>query len=824
MTTRRPPPGRPPEFETYRPAEERHPAQRPQPPRPAQGSPYQDYPSYPEQAHYPQQTGYPPQQRYPQQQPMAPRDARYGHGPSHGGYGGGGYGGGPPPRRRGGGIGSFVLYGLLGLIAMVAGAVAFAIMALPANFVRDRVVAAVKQKTGRDLVIGGATSFKLYPSVGVSLADVSLSGASGFEGGKPLVAMKALDVSVAFWPLFKREVQVSTLVLREPVFNLEVDTAGRRSWHFASLDETSQRVRLAQAETGTASDLPAVAGGSPQGSLKLGDLRLDDVRIDNGALTYSDQRTSGTTELSAINAQVTLAALTAPLLANGSLGWKGQTVSFDGTLTSLSDVIESRPAKLKLALGAPQLDATFEGSARFSDGLFAEGILSAKTASARALAAWFGSDLPPSEGFGPLSAKGLLRGNADKLSFTTAEIVLDRTTARGDINVDTTRARPYVSANLKLTELDLNTYASTGGGEAAPRAAPPREPSATPQAPGAKKAQSIEDLLQETAPPGPRVKGYTKRDGWDEEPFNLTLLGLVDANAKLSIGKFTAGSMRLGQSDLTVALKNRVMTTTLDQVRLYEGTGRGTVTVDGTAGTAAAMNANLTFDGISGQPFLKDAADLDKLAGRGRLSLALAGRGTNQRQIVETMNGKIEFAFTDGAIIGINIPGMVRNLSKGNLGGLKAQPTDKTDFSELTSTWTVTNGTAENQDLKLISPLLRVGGSGRVALPVREIDYMLRPKVVASLEGQGSGADLTGLEIPVRVHGPLDNPKYTPDLGGALKDPNKAVDTIKEIGKQFKGKKADEIVNDLLGGEKGANGESGKSKGKKLLEQFLKPQ
>ncbi len=69
--------------------------------------------------------------------------------------------------------------------------------------------------------------------------------------------------------------------------------------------------------------------------------------------------------------------------------------------------------------------------------------------------------------------------------------------------------------------------------------------------------------------------------------------------------------------------------------------------------------------------------------------------------------------------------------------------------------------------------------------------------------------------MPVRVHGSWDNPKYTPDLGGALRDP-KAAEAIKEIGKQFKGKKADEIVDDLL-----SKDETGKSKGKKLLEKFL---
>lgn len=796
MTSRTPPPGWPPRFETYRPSDERTGPPRGPGPQfggypPPQGQPYPSdaYPpqSYPPQPHRPQP--YPPTAS-----PRHPNAPRFPHGER--------------PRERSA-FGSVLLYGGLGLVAMVAGAAAFAVMALPADFVRASAIAAVKERTGRELVIAGPTSFTLYPSLGISLADVSLSGAPGVEGAKPLVAMKALDLSVAFWPLLKREVRVRALALRDPVFNLEVEANGRRSWDFAAVG--AARTRIAQADV-AAADAPVTdAGAAPGGSARAGlsDLRLDDVRIDNGSILYSDKRTGSTSEFTRLDVKLALAALTEPLNATGNVGWKGKTVSFDGALTSLADVLDRRPAKLNMKLGTDVLDATFEGSANLKEDLGVEGILSAKSSSARQLFAWLGTDLPPSAGFGPLNAKGLWRGKPDQYTFTTAEIVLDRTTARGEISLDTRGVRPHVNANLKLTELDLNTYKSHGEGA---RRTAPHEGDGT-------KAQSIEDLLDETAPPGPRVKGFTKRDGWSEEPFDLETLGALDADARLAIDKLTVGTIHLDQSDLTVALKNRFMTTTLNQVSLYQGTGKGTITLDGTAGTSAGLDADIALEGVSGQPLLKDAAGIDRLAGTGRIKLTLTGRGANERQIVETLNGKAELAFADGAIVGVNIPEMMRNLSKGNLGGLDTAPTDKTDFSEMTSTWIIKSGIAENQDLKLVSPLLRLSGGGTLALAAREVDYTLRPKLVASLEGQGSGAgNLAGIEVPVRVHGPWGDPKYTPDVASVLNDP-KTVDAVKEIGKQYKGKKADEIVNDLL-----SKDESGKRKGKKLLEQFLNGQ
>jgi len=53
-----------------------------------------------------------------------------------------------------------------------------------------------------------------------------------------------------------------------------------------------------------------------------------------------------------------------------------------------------------------------------------------------------------------------------------------------------------------------------------------------------------------------------------------------------------------------------------------------------------------------------------------------------------------------------------------------------------------------------------------------------------------------------------------------LSDP-KTVETVKEIGKQLKGKSAGQIVNELLG-KKSSDGTT--SNAKDLLNKFLKPQ
>ena len=206
------------------------------------------------------------------------------------------------------------------------------------------------------------------------------------------------------------------------------------------------------------------------------------------------------------------------------------------------------------------------------------------------------------------------------------------------------------------------------------------------------------------------------------------------------------------------------------------------------------------------------------------------------------MNGKGDFTFANGAVNGLNVAGMVRGVTQGKLSGLKTSPTEKTDFSELASTWTIVNGVASNQDLHLVSPLLRVTGAGNVMLGAQQVDYLMKPKLVSNIAGQGgANANEQGLEVPVRVHGPWTKLDYTPDLKGIFADPNKAVDTIKEIGKQFKGQNAGDALKSILGGGKApatapapagqppAGGTAtpapaAKPTAKQLLDQFLKPQ
>src|SRR3546814_5044577 len=61
-------------------------------------------------------------------------------------------------------------------------------------------------------------------------------------------------------------------------------------------------------------------------------------------------------------------------------------------------------------------------------------------------------------------------------------------------------------------------------------------------------------------------------------------------------------------------------------------------------------------------------------------------------------------------------------------------------------------------------------GAGKVPLPQRTVDYLVKPKLVGSIEGQGGGSDVAGVTVPIKVTGPWHDISYKPDLEGMLKD------------------------------------------------------
>ena len=168
----------------------------------------------------------------------------------------------------------------------------------------------------------------------------------------------------------------------------------------------------------------------------------------------------------------------------------------------------------------------------------------------------------------------------------------------------------------------------------------------------------------------------------------------------------------------------------------------------------------------------------DKVDGIGNLDVDLVGQGIDIDAMIASLNGDMQFRLKDGALRGFDLQAALLKLQD-NLAKYKGRemtetqkPEAETRFTELTGSFDIRQGIFINDDLSMKAPAFRVDGTGQINLPNTAIDYKLNINVVDTVEGQGGESldNLKGKNIPLRIRGPLESPKYSLDVSRLLKE------------------------------------------------------
>ncbi|MDA1325934.1 MAG: AsmA family protein [Proteobacteria bacterium] len=621
---------------------------------------------------------------------------------------------------------------------------------IPAETYKGQLLTQVREATGREARIDGAFKFSILPRVEFAAGKVSFANAPGGKAAA-MVSVDNLNVQVALFPLLGGKVEIDSFVLTKPVINLEIDKAGKPNWQFGAPAPAAAAPAQSQKTDGGA--------GGGGGGVGLSGLKLGDVRLVDGQVSYSDARTGVTHRLDGINLKVSLPSLSDPMKADGSLIWNKEKIDLTLGLSNPNGFLNGRKTDVETSIAAAPVKLSFKGSATSGKRIEAGGALDLDVPSLRKLASWVGAPLQaPGSGYGPLKISGQIEVKGQKYAFRQAAISIDQIKGTGEVAFDGGGRKPSITAKLRLGQLDLNPYLP-------PETAPGAQPGAQPGG-------------QQTA-----VAAKAGPAEWSDDPIDLSGLRAADASLDLSVAGIVVRKIKIGQSDLTVRLKDGVLVTDLKKMALYGGAGGAKLTADG-AGRVPRIALNFALKNFQANPFMSGAMDFNRIEGAANADLSVATQGSSQRALVAALGGRGKVTFLDGAIRGVNLAAMVRNISSAFLDP-KAASTQKTDFTELGGTFVINRGIVTNNDLLLRSPLLRLSGKGTIGLPKRRVDYRIEPKLVATTEGQGATSSASGIKVPVIVSGPWDNVSYTPDLAGAIggiaKDPKKALESLKGL-------------------------------------------
>lgn len=628
---------------------------------------------------------------------------------------------------------------LVFVVVVVVAAIAIAPRIIPTTEIVAKIADQVKAKTGREFTVKGPVTISLLPHIALEAEDVSLGNAPGFEPAEQATLAK-LTVRVAFWPLFGGHLKVETLDLDSPRIELASNGPGNNNWSFGKSGEAA------------APEAPAPAGKAAEGKNKpapgLVDISLADVRLEKGTLVFTDAKNGAKREFDNIDATLSLPDLDQALSLAANVVYDKQKVTVAFGAAKPRQFLSGEASPVTLNVNSNPIKGSFNGNATLADGLDLSGDVTLNVPSLRDFAIWGGVELPAMQGgLGPLAIKGRLERAGTLVSFNGAEISLDAIKGTGDVAVNTRGAKPYIKGRLEVEQLDLNPYVS-----APAKAADAKAPAATEEAPAAE------------AGAGPA--------GWSEEPIDLSALAVIDADFAFEAKSVLYHAIKVGESSLTLQIKDGKATAEIAKAALYDGTGKGTIMLDGGKPIPAiALNFNLA--GIQAQPFLADALGFDKVGGKATGDIALTGTGKSEHDIIGMLDGKGSFNLSDGSVKGINIANLVQDVT-GGARDAASQADEKTDFSEAVLTFTIAKGVVKNQDLSLKSPVLGVAGAGQVDLPNRTVDYRIDPRLGAK----------GGSFLPVVIKGSFDHVTYQPDLQAIAKNPAQAVKNLKAGGKE----------------------------------------
>lgn len=312
---------------------------------------------------------------------------------------------------------------------------------------------------------------------------------------------------------------------------------------------------------------------------------------------------------------------------------------------------------------------------------------------------------------------------------------------------------------------------------------------------------------------GAETKAAPAQVGPEPDVIPVDVIRKLNLDGTVKIAKLKVHGLTLTNLDVKILAKNGLVTVDPANLALYEGTVVSALSVDARPDVPRTA-VKATVAKLRLGPLLKDLSGKDNIDGVTDVKADLTTSGAKVSAMKRGLNGNVSLAVHDGVFPGVNLSDMVTSVvhSAAKSGTVQGKSTDRTKFGEITATAVAVNGVFTNRDLDVKSPNVRANGEGVVNLPANSVDYLVKAKLVTEGAGQGgtSGKDLTGLMVPVRVKGSLDNPSFGVDMAEYFK--GAAEGLVKGVGGAVEG--VGGAIGGVFGGSKTQDSKSSTTKQK----------
>jgi AsmA protein len=663
--------------------------------------------------------------------------------------------------------------------AVFALAAIFFVLFFDPNDFRDDIAGAVKERTGRDLVIEGDLSVAFFPWLAIEVGHTTLGNAPGF-GEEPFAEFDQAKLSVRLLPmLLRQEVAIGTAELKALTLNLEVDPKGRSNWDDLLADRGPAK---AEAEPGEGKAVEVSGIDVSDTTIRYRDRQSGDTYVLSG-MTMQFGRVSDdgrpVPASGAFHFEMQPGKISGDIEMDTALSFdlKKSLVTLDGlTIEGVVAGITTSPTSLKFEtdgievqtdkqlvtvqpLAMSLLGIDIEADVEpFSYAAAVEPVATVKTDAFSPRSVMHLLDIEVPETADPVAlsrvivdAKAAVRKNAVEMSGVT--IKLDDTTFKGALTVPRSKSGAY-RFDLGVDRIDLNRYmapadtaAPAAGGESVPVEIPA-------------------DLIRPLNARG-NLRVATALLGGME--FQDVELGLNSANGRLRIHPVTA--------------------------KLYGGSYSGDVRVD-VSGQTPVLSVDEKIQNVNLADMTRALFKKENVTGTVNGGFVLSGRGDDMAAVQKSLGGNMSFELIDGSYEGTDIWYELRRARALLKGGAAPKPTlpPRTQFSSVSATGVVSNGVMRNDDLSAELPFMQITGRGTVDLPAATVNYDLTARVLERPESlknvtEEELEDFTKAVIPLKITGPLTSPSVKPNVEALLK---------KRVEEEIKSR----VFDKLLGGDR----------------------
>lgn len=699
---------------------------------------------------------------------------------------------------------------LLGALSLTLIAVFVLTQVLDPNDYKDEIRQLVRDKTQLELQLNGDIGWSLFPWLGLELTDVDLAQSSSPD--QPFAQVRLLGFSVRVLPLLRKQVHMSDIRIDSLNLNLIRAADGQGNWEQQTLTPAQlEHAASARAAAQEGNGLPVI----PQLQLDIDSLIINSARLDYHDLHSAERFTLENVQIStgSIGEQRDIPVKISGFLANSApllrarlelsaaayfdtqqqlyqlnslklvgeiagepLNNKAANVSLSGNLHADLSQQTAHWQQLKFSVNQlkglgdlqinqlntqPQLQGRVSIAAlNLKEFLPGIGVQLPKTANSNALS-HFELDSP-------------FTGSLHNLRLTDAVITLDDSRLTGQLGIHS-QQHPALAAQLAVDRLNLDDYL------------PPQTVKKSASATASNQAGSGNTPMPDTP----------TRNPWSNAPLlPLQALKSLSLDTRLKAGRLTVHAIPFESAQLAFSAQQGDLKLESLQARLYGGDLQASATFK--ADTAQPLiSLTTTLQGIPIDRLMHALQQETALTGTLDLNGSLSTQGNSEHAWVEHLKGRLRFNLLDGAMPSANLEQQlclaIASLNRKPL----TQPFTRqhTAFSAFKGSAQITNGRANNPDLHIETPGLRIDGAGAVDLNVLGMDYALGITLLGDTRAMPDPAcainpRFVGVAWPVTCRGPLE-------AGGQ----NCRVDQrrLKAVIATLAGEKINQKIQDKLG-------------------------